>query len=262
MDTITVITLTRGRPNLLRRAISSVARQKSKASIQHLILIDECYETKSMLEDATDLPPNLAWYWCPRSEGGCPDTVPGRLAQLRNLGVKIANTDWIAFLDDDNEFKENHLEELLVCAKRTGLKAVHSHRIMLNRDGTPFLEAWSPWHIDMEEAKIDYEDFCRQGVLTPRSCVVKDRVDPIGHPDPVRMVDMSAWLFAREVLLETPFQEKYDAGDWEHVVVEDNKLIADLLENEVSIGCSEKATLIYYLGGYTNNRQGTWYLSG
>jgi hypothetical protein len=114
----------------------------------------------------------------------------------------------------------------------------------------------------MEEAKRAYQDLCRKGVLTPGSCVVRDRVDPIDHPDPVRIVDMSAWLFARELLLEIPFREEYGDLDWERMFVEDDKLILDLLRKGEPIGCSGQATLIYYLGGYTNDfERRAWYLS-
>jgi len=38
----------------------------------------------------------------------------------RNVGVSVANNEHIVFLDDDNEWEENHLESLVNLEKRTG----------------------------------------------------------------------------------------------------------------------------------------------
>ena len=49
-DTITVLTVTRQRPDLLQRAIHSVKQQDYQGAIQHLILIDGCMKSYRMLE--------------------------------------------------------------------------------------------------------------------------------------------------------------------------------------------------------------------
>ena len=46
---ITVITVTKNRPNLLIRAIETVKKQ-TYPNIKHLIIIDECLKTYEMLE--------------------------------------------------------------------------------------------------------------------------------------------------------------------------------------------------------------------
>ena len=251
MESVTVITITRNRPDLLRRAIASVQRQKCHARIEHIVLVDDYERTKAMLENTRDLPANLTWHWMPRNPGEC--SGPGRSAKLRNYGVRISNTKWIAFLDDDNEWMENHLSELIARATRRGLRAVHSWMILLNQDGTPFLEARFPWCRDTQEGRKIYRELCAKGVFAPASCVVRDRADPIDHPDPVRSVDTGEWLLARELLLEVPFQESYDALDEETVTGEDDKLLLDLVKRRELIGCTNQPTLIYYLGGYSNS---------
>lgn len=250
-NSITVITITRNRPDLLRRAIATVQNQKCFAYIKHLVLVDDCENTKTLLENFENFPPNLTWRWMPRKIGEY--SGPGRSSRLRNYGVRISNTKWIAFLDDDNEWLENHLSELLNCAMEKQMRAIHSHMILLNRDGTPFLENRLPWCRNLEEARKKYDEMCAKGVFTPGSCIVKDKADPIDHPDPVRTVDTGEWLLARELLLEVPFQEFYTPLDEVSVTGEDDKLLMDLINRKEPIACTMKATLMYYLGGYSNN---------
>lgn len=42
----------------------------------------------------------------------------------RDLTVGVADTEWLAFLDDDDELLPQHLEKLLACAKKTGADLV------------------------------------------------------------------------------------------------------------------------------------------
>jgi glycosyltransferase involved in cell wall biosynthesis len=256
---ITVITLTRHRPAKLRRAIESVAAQACEVPFEHLVLIDECHETLRQLESTHRESSRLRWEWVPRTDQAC--SIPTRLAQLRNGGVCSARSEWIAFLDDDNAFEPDHLGSLFRRAQEGAWRAVHSHRSIFNEDGTPFVEAWSPWHEDREGGRLAYADFCQKGVMTPGSNIVRDRIDLATDPEPIRMVDMSAWLIARELLLEMPFRETYTDADRLHRVVEDDKLILDLLERGEPIGCTHSASLRYYLGGYTNDfTHRAWFL--
>ena len=101
-------------------------------------------------------------------------------------------------------------------------------------------------------------ELCSQGVFTPGSCIVKDRADPIDHPNPVRTVDTGEWLLARELLIEVPFRDDFNAVDEANVTGEDDKLLTDLINKKEPIACSNQPTLIYYLGGYSNNFDGEY----
>jgi glycosyltransferase involved in cell wall biosynthesis len=142
-EEITVITITRNRPQLLLRAMASVQRQKCEHSISHLILVDDCEQTKLMLERSFELPQNVMWRSISRDANE--HSGPGRSSRLRNLGVQSSTAEWIAFLDDDNEWLENHLQALIASAHTTGYTAVHSYLQMVNSDGTPYLEERLPW---------------------------------------------------------------------------------------------------------------------
>lgn len=256
MESITVITITRNRPKLLKRAIASVQKQKCCCTFKHLVLVDDCEKTQRMLKKNPYTYSNFTWHFMPRLSWE--RSGPGRSSRLRNHGVKITDSQWICFLDDDNEWKENHLQELIDCLHETGFRAAHSHMIIVNKDGTPFLDRRLPWCRNLEEGKQMYIELCSQGVFTPGSCIVKDRADPIDHPNPVRTVDTGEWLLARELLIEVPFRDDFNAVDEANVTGEDDKLLTDLINKKEPIACSNQPTLIYYLGGYSNNFDGEY----
>jgi hypothetical protein len=102
------------------------------------------------------------------------------------------------------------------------------------------------------EGAYGYRELVDAGVYTPGTNIVRDRADPLDHSDPVRTVDTGAWLLRREVLLQIPFRDDFDEVDAENLTGEDDKFLNDLVRNGVAIGCSQQPTLIYYLGGYSN----------
>jgi len=250
IEGITVITLTRGRSHLLTRAINTVQKQVCRVPVQHLILVDACNETREYLGTKSDLPPNLQWIYIERSDLNAP--IAGRLAYLRNTGVHLARTHWIAFLDDDNELQPNHLDTLLECAYSTGFAAVHSERALFYQDGSPFLGDWIPWCADEAEARSDYDWLRDKGVMTPGSNIMKDRVEASDVPYAVQIVDIGEWLVYRRLLLEIPFRTEYDDMDRIHGMTEDSKFLMDLIRRSEPIACTSQATLVYYLGGFTN----------
>ncbi len=181
---------------------------------------------------------------------------PARSAVLRNRCVQHVRTSkWISFLDDDNEYEPAHLESLLRCARAASCRAVHSWVRVFHPDGRPFTAPAHPWEEDPHASRATYEDLVRKGVRVPFSNVFRDRADPLGVNDPVRDVDTSAWLLQRDLLLECPFTEEYNARDWETMNTEDRKLVVDLVDRREPIVCTSKATLRYYLGGYSNTRR-------
>jgi glycosyltransferase involved in cell wall biosynthesis len=55
------------------------------------------------------------------------DTHRQGAAWARNQALADAGTDWVAFLDDDDEWLPHHLEVLLDCAEATGADVVYPH---------------------------------------------------------------------------------------------------------------------------------------
>jgi glycosyltransferase involved in cell wall biosynthesis len=245
-DTITVITLTRRRPDLVQRAMRSVRAQRSRHAVRHVVLIDDCPSTQATLVTVAAEYPKAEVLYMPRQ----PREVsgPGRSSRLRNFGVRrSADDSWIAFLDDDNEWTTDHLESLVECAHAHRARAVHSYVSLWNRDGSPYLTPRWPWARSEDEAGRIYRDYVQKGICSPGSNIVVDR--PGCHDEPV---DTSAWLLARELLLEVPFAEEFSQDDADNLVGEDDKLFWALLGKGEPIVCTRRATLKYYLGGYSN----------
>lgn len=248
---VTVITVTRNRPLLLQRAIKSVLQQDTSLNIIHRIVIDDCSKTLNAI-NALQLPPSVVYHFCTRKP--LDQSGPGRLSVLRNYAVRKSATKWVAFLDDDNEFEPHHLSSLLELANSTGYRALHSHRRIFWRDGNPFLEQFMPWRRDKQESKRLYELFCAEGIMEIGSNILKDRSFPWSNIEPaLNVVDTGVWLLRKDLLLEHPFSETYSFKDWENGTTEDDKLLVDLVENNVPIASTNLPTLKYYLGGYSND---------
>ncbi|MER7014996.1 glycosyltransferase family A protein [Saccharopolyspora sp. NPDC000359] len=247
---VTVVTITRTRPELLARAMESVQEQDLDRPFEHLVVVDACPDSYRMLA-ARSWPDRTRWLVVSRTS--TERSGPGRSSVLRNMAVRISDARWIAFIDDDNEWEPDHLSSLVACAERTGSRAVHSHLQMRYRDGRPYLEQRDPWIRDPAAAAAHHADLVRKGVVVPGSCVWRDRLDPPGTADPVVSVDTGEWLLARDLLLEVPFCETFTARDAANAIGEDDKLAAALHERGEPVASSGRPTLIYHLGGYSND---------
>jgi hypothetical protein len=262
---LTVVTVTRARPDLVRRALRIVAQQDYVHRIVHLVVVDDDEERYSALaaETAAAEPVpdrSVAWRFARRRPGDIPG--PSVLGRLRNEAVRLAGTPLVAFLDDDNLLERHHFSSLLHCMRQTGCTAVHSQRRLLWPDGSPYLTQLSPWKRSVPAARARYRELRRHCVYVPWSDVVRDQVSPRTAPDRIQMVDTSEWLFTRERALATPFGERFSRDDWMNVVGEDNKLLAALVDGDVPVASSHLPTLHYVLGGFSNahsaEKDGTW----
>ena len=102
---ISVIVPTAHRPQLLMRAVNSVLTQ-SMSDLEVVVVIDgPDLETRELLSGIADR--RLRFTQNPRSLGG---------AGARNVGIKAARGEWIAFLDDDDEWLRDKLELQLAIA--------------------------------------------------------------------------------------------------------------------------------------------------
>ena len=270
MEKVTVVTLTRERPTLVRRAIESVQVQDYSGLIEHLIVIDDCAKTAEKLAE-TRGQPNRQVKVCFKSRP--PGETPGdslrlelvypRLSRLLNSAVCLSNSRWIAFLDDDNEYEVNHISSLVSCSVRHDCSAVHSHRKIYEADGSPYLKRCFPWAPDPQEGERIYELLCSRGVWLRGTNILKDRAGPMGLMpfrnstiltswDPVFLVDTSVWLLERSLLVKYPIPETFSNEDLENDTAPDDKLLELLLKNNVPIVTTGLPTVRYYLGGISN----------
>lgn len=265
---VTVLTVTRDRPNLLRRAIASVRRQDLGAPVEHLVISDDdptvvdtvasepSTPERQLRAERIPLPAQVV-----RRPGDRTFVYP-RLASLLNEGIRRARGEWIAFLDDDNEFEPEHLRTLLEVARGQGLRAVHSARQMVQADGAPYLRPIFPGAPTEDEGRRIYELMCGRGVWVRGTNILRDRVDPgphtytnstvMGSDDPVFLVDQNLWLIEARLLADVPVPENFTALDLELNTCPDDKLLQALVEHGIEIGRSDLPSVRYYLGGISN----------
>jgi glycosyltransferase involved in cell wall biosynthesis len=273
-DPISVITLTRGRPEMLRRAVESVRSQDYPGLIEHLVVSDDDVDVPNTLAQFTSNSRRaLRWHLEPRpeSEHGHDSSdrrsVYPRLARLLNVGVQQATSPWLAFLDDDNAYEPDHLSSLMVCAHIEGCSAVHSARAMHWRDGAPYLEPFFPGAANADEGARIYALMCRRGVWISGTNILQDRVDAdqstfnnstvISDGDPVFLVDQNLWLIERRLLVDCPINEDFSDADIAANTCPDDKMLEALVRNRVRIVSSRRPTVRYYLGGISNGDERT-----
>lgn len=240
-----ILTVTRNRPEALLHAIRSVCAQECGAVLTHLVVVDDCDATCQSLTALVAPPQHLCWRFLPRGPEDV--TGPRRCAQCLNCGVRMLDTDWIAFLDDDNEFEPSHIASLLETAQQSGCRAIHSYMKMYHANGHPFIDERNPWCGDQDEAASEFRWMVARGVRSPGSNVVRDSIDPDDHSP----VDLGEWLLRRDLLDEIPFQTEYSDNDLEIGRHEDDVFLETLIERAEPVACTGKATFRYYLGGYS-----------
>jgi len=107
---VSVVIPTRARPALVVRAVNS-ALQQTFGDLEVIVVIDGVdEETLDALASISS--PRLRLLPLPRQVGG---------ARARNEGVNAARGEWVAFLDDDDEWLPEKLEKQLAIARASEL---------------------------------------------------------------------------------------------------------------------------------------------
>lgn len=238
---ITVITITKNRPQLLQRAICSVKSQ-TLSSVLHYIIIDCCEDTLNMLTRYYSEDDSIVWKYCLNND--LVAAGPHRLSILRNNAVKDTETEFFCFLDDDNEFYPDHLEQLLNFARAERCDAVHSYREILYRDGSPYLEELSPWGHTVEQRAEKYKELLEHGVATSGSNIWRDKYGIT--------VDTNVWLIRTSLMKRIEIPVDYSEDDYKNVIPEDTKMMIAMQKHNIAVKTNQKVSVKYYLGGYSN----------
>lgn len=267
---VSVITLTRGRLNLLKRALDSVAHQDFEYLIEHVVVVDDDVDTFNYLNKVRyQMRQNITIVFVGRSFSEAENSsssflssrayVYPRLSLLFNIGVQVASAEKISFLDDDNEYCPNHISSLFSMAQEKQLQAVHSGRLVMNENGSPYLEERFPGVSDANKSKEIFAKMCDKGIWVKGTNILMDhtstKVSNFNNStkssefDEVFLVDQNVWLLDRKLLLKFPIPESYSAEDIANNLCPDDKLLETLLKNNVPIHSSNLATVKYYLGG-------------
>lgn len=252
---VTVVTPSRGRYELLRQAMRSVRNQRG-ATVEHIVLGDRCPDlglARHREELERDFPGSHVLNITPQSHPDLPmDYRPARLAYLRNLGTRLGSGAFVAHLDDDNTLDPDHLRSLIDVLNRSPeAGAAHSWRKLFLPDGRPFVpEGEDPWHPDPARRARSYRQLSELGVFEPGSNTVRDLLVHEGRL--VARVDTSEFLVRREVQERIPFPEYYSAARRKMELTEDVVFGHALFRAKVPVAMSERATVNYTMGGYSN----------
>lgn len=255
LPTVTVVTPSRGRWNLLRLAMRSVSRQVG-VDVEHIVIGDRCphlEDPERRAELEKEFPKARVRNVTAEEDPDLPmDYRPARLAYLRNLGARSGTGAFVAHLDDDNTFAPEHLSSLVTLLEEDPeAGAAYSWRRLFLPDGRPFIpQGEDPWHPDPERRVSSYEQLRELGVFVPGSHVVRDRLVHEGRL--VARVDTSEFLVRREVQERIPFPERYSAVRRRLELTEDVVFGHALYRAKVKVLASERATVNYTMGGYSN----------
>lgn len=116
MPLVSIILCTYNRASLLPRAIDSVLKQINKD--WELIIIDDGSSdgTYPLVKKYMHNEPRIVYYFH-HNQG---------LAQARNRGLRLANGEYICFVDSDDEFAPSHIEQRVhYCAKHPSVDFLH-----------------------------------------------------------------------------------------------------------------------------------------
>ncbi len=98
-----------------------------------------------------------------------------KVCATRNYGIQQAKSDWIAFLDADDEWKENHLEELMKRQKETKATIVHSSYSFMTHEGEKLSSDF------IVNDSITYKQLFYQNKILPSASMFKKSL-LLSHP--------------------------------------------------------------------------------
>jgi glycosyltransferase involved in cell wall biosynthesis len=128
---ISVIIPARSRPVMLREAVESVIAQTYRP-IEIIVVLtganDETTASARSLEEEYGVRIVV--------------TPPRNLATSRNNGIKVAQGEWLTFLDDDDLFAPEKIQRQIETAESTGASVVTNSWLRFNESG-PVAE-WTP----------------------------------------------------------------------------------------------------------------------
>lgn len=185
---VSVVITTRRRADVLPRALRSALLQTHLPS-EILVVVDGSDpETERFLRSVTD--PRVRGVYLNQQLGGC---------IARNAGVEAASCDWIAFLDDDDEWMPGKLKSQLECAAQSHAQypIVACRVAALTDGGKKFL--WPARRLGPGEHLSDY--------LLSRDTWVQGE----------GLITTSMILAPRELLLRVPFKaglRRHQEWDW------------------------------------------------
>lgn len=124
MPKISIVTSTFNRSDRLLKAIESVQKQTFQ-DYEHII-VDDCStdDTEKKVKALKD--PKIVYIKLPENWGN--DTRP------KNTGIKAAKGEYVAMLDDDNQYRPDHLAVLLSEIEKSSVDIVYADRWLVDEN--------------------------------------------------------------------------------------------------------------------------------
>lgn len=186
---VSAVIPTRGRPDLLACALRSALRQ-TWHPLEVIVVVDgPDPETEARLAAFSD--PRLRIVFLPEISGG---------SAARNAGVRASCGEWIAFLDDDDEWLPGKIARQMRAVSETSIWfPVITSRLVAK---SPSRSRVLPLRLyDPAQSVADYL-FCRSSLA-----------------DPGGLIQTSTLLAPRDLLLAVPFREGLPMHqDWDWVI--------------------------------------------
>ncbi|MBB5059872.1 glycosyltransferase involved in cell wall biosynthesis [Granulicella aggregans] len=190
MPTVSVVIPTRNRPAMALRAIDSVLAQTYQ-DLEVVVIIDgPDPATIAALEAAPNS--RVRFAQMPSSVGG---------AEARNQGINRATGEWVALLDDDDEWMPTKLEKQMELALANPKPSLVVTRYFDQRPNATLIQPGSPPPTDPEQTQISEYLFMNTSWLGFRR----------------GFVQTSTWLAPRSAFLEVPFTKglpRNQETDW------------------------------------------------
>jgi hypothetical protein len=252
---ISFVVVTHDRPIELveNRIIRSIAQQ-DYPRLELVLMGEEC---QHMGELVARLQKNFAGLQLRGTNVSRPQMVlssPWSLAaRCRNLGVSLAQGEFISCQDDDNELGSDFASSLLDLLLTTGAEAAWCHRKWVMPDGSPYPGTFFPWaEPGTVQERLIYEMWRSAGVLAPGSDIVRDQLLATFNSETFSTVDANEWLVRSYIHRQFPFREKYGFYDLMANAAYDDLWNIAIREAGVRTACSERVSLVYHLGGGSN----------
>jgi glycosyltransferase involved in cell wall biosynthesis len=186
-DTVTAIIPTYQRPFLVRNAILSALGQSYRALEVMLVIDGRDRITREAVATIED--PRLRVLELDAKVGA---------AEARNIGTELATSEWVAFLDDDDEWLPQKIALQMEAARAMRMRyPVISSRTIVR---TPAFEWISPRRAYVPGELMSEYLFCRQRFV-----------------DGARYMQTSTLMMRRELMMELPFQKdlkRHQDWDW------------------------------------------------
>lgn len=250
---VTVVVLTRGRPERLAEALGSIAKQDYEGFLGVLVFGDNATYVSEVSDTfSTKFPLTKVMIdgWLEEANKSPFKRVP----VLRNISLHLVETQLVCFLDDDNLWESNHVSSVVATMTATGVPAAHSWRRLAYVDGCDWVPNDFPWLPPGLESNALYQIYLDAGVFARDDPCVRDVASLMVGDRDLGMVDMGEWIFEKFLLDLVSFDQIYSETDVAMRVTEDDKLLQRFRSLGIPIACTSEPTLVYRLGGFSNGK--------